>query len=216
MWIYLLGPFLALLPRRWRKALPFYDAVPWRAAAILSGLAESVIALAALMSWYWYSVTSWVSRGLDTALSGKAPPGTTDHEIGYVALLLWATHPLTWTIALVGIEGMARLCGALTDTVLGIFPLYLADKIYSKIFRRGEPDLPGTPKFSQSHVSSYVGTVREKVLTARLSRIPDELCIVKNSADEFLEIRAGRSKPEWDPPRVVRYSPEETPVIATR
>ena len=45
MWIFLLGPFLSLLPERWRKALPFYQAVHWRSAAILSGLAESVIAL---------------------------------------------------------------------------------------------------------------------------------------------------------------------------
>lgn len=205
MWIYLLAPFLALLPRRWRKALPFYDDMPWRAAAILSGLAESVIALASLMYWYSYSVTTWVSRGLDMALSGKAPPGTTDHDIGFVALVLWATHPLTWTIAFFGIEGMVRLCTALTDMVLGVFPLYLVDKIYGKIFRRGEPETPGAPKFARSHVSSYVGSVREKVLTVRLSQVPDEHRMVKDDSGEFLEIRAWRVKPEWDPPRVVRY-----------
>src|ERR1700721_1552351 len=65
MWIFLLGPFLSLLPERWRKALPFCQSVHWRSAAVLSGLAESVIALGGLMYWYSYSVTTWVSRGLD-------------------------------------------------------------------------------------------------------------------------------------------------------
>lgn len=205
MWIYLLGPFLSLFPKRWRKALPFYQSVPWRAAAILSGLAESVLALASLMYWYSYSVTTWVSRALDAALTGKTAPGTTDHEIGFAALLIWATHPLTWVIASVGIEGMARLCGALTDTILGIFPLYLLEKIYSTIFRRNSPKPASAVKFSQSHVSSYVGTMKDKVLSARLSQVPDELCVVRNSGEEFLEIRAWRAKSEWTPPRTVRY-----------
>ena len=122
MWIFLLGPFLSLLPERWRKALPFYHSVHWRSAAILSGLAESVIALGGLMYWYSYSVTTWVSRALDNALSKSAPTGITDHEIGFAALLVWATHPLTWVIAFFGIEGTARLCAAFTDTVLASFP----------------------------------------------------------------------------------------------
>jgi len=205
MWIFLLGPSLALLPRRWRKALPFYDSVRWRSAAILSGLTESVIALTALMYWYSYSVTTWVSRALDAALSGKTAPGTTDHEIGFAALLIWATHPLTWMIVFFGIEGMWRLCAAFTDTVLGVFPFYLLEKIYSTVFRRGAPDAASAVKFSQSHVSSYVGTMREKALTAGLSQVPDELCVEKNASEEILEIRACRPKPDWNPPRVVRY-----------
>jgi hypothetical protein len=205
MWIFLLGPFLSLLPKRWRKALPFHDAVHWRSAAVLSGLAESVIALAGLMYWYSYSVTTWVSRALDNVLGQSTPTTITDHDIGFAALVIWATHPLTWTIAFFGIEGMARLCAAFTDTVLGIFPLYLLEKIHSKIFRRGVPEPAGAVKFSQSHVSSYVGTVKEKVLTARLSQVPDELCLAKNDSEEILEIRSWRAKPDWTPPRVVRY-----------
>jgi hypothetical protein len=205
MWIQLLGPFLALLPSRWRKALPFYQAVRWRSAAILSGLAESVIALTGLMYWYSYSVTTWVSRALDNTLSKSAPTTITDHEIGFAALLIWATHPLTWTIVYFGIEGMARACAAFTDTVLGVFPLYLLERIYSKIFRRGEPEPAGAVKFSQSHISSYVDTMKEKVVTARLSPVPDELCFARNGAEEILEIRAWCAKPDWTPPRVVRY-----------
>lgn len=122
MWIYLLGPFLALLPQRWRKALPYSQAVHWRSAAILSGLAESVIALGALMYWYWYSMSTWISRLLDLALAGNTAPGTTDHHIATAALLLWSTHPLTWVIVFFGIEGMARLCAAFTDYDSRYFP----------------------------------------------------------------------------------------------
>jgi hypothetical protein len=205
MGIFLLGPFLALLPTRWRKALPFYQAVHWRSAAILSGLAESAIAIAALMFWYSYSMSAWVSRALDNVLNQNASSGITDHAVGFAALVVWATRPLTWLIAFSCIEGVWRLCASFTDSVLGVFPLYLLDKIYSKIFRRGAPEPAGTVNFSQGHVSSYVGTVKEKVLAARLSHVPDELCVAKNSAEEFLEIRACRPKADWTPPRVVRY-----------
>jgi hypothetical protein len=205
MLIYLLGPFLALLPTRWRKALPFYQSVPWHAAAILSGLAESVIALTALLFWYSYSVTSWVSRGLDSVLSKSPPMDITEHEVGFAALLIWAMHPLTWTIAFFAIEGVARLCASFTDTVLAIFPLYLVEKIYSKVFRRGAPESARAAKFSQSNVSSYIDTLKEKIQTARLAQVPDELYLSKDAEDEFLEIRACRAKPDWTPPRTVRY-----------
>jgi hypothetical protein len=205
MWIFLLGPFLALLPHRWRKALPFYQGVLWHSAAILSGLAESAIAIAGLMYWYSYSMTAWVSHALDDVLNKNSATGITDHEIGFAALVVWATHPLTWVIVFFCIEGAWRLSASFTDTVLGVFPLYLLEKIYSKIFRRGAPEPAGTVKFSQGHVSSYVGTMKEKVLTATLSQVPDELCVAKNSSEEFLEIRSCRPKADWTPPRVVRY-----------
>jgi hypothetical protein len=205
MWIYLLAPFLSLFPERWRKAVPFHDAVPWRFGAVVSGLAESLIALGALLYWYSYSVTTWVSNALDSALSKSAPTGLSVNDVGFAGLVVWATHPLTWAIALVGVEGMARVCATFVDSVLGLFPLYVAEKVYSKIFRRGQPDGPVIAKFEQSHVSSYVGSVRDKVMTARLGQVPDELCIAKDDSEEFLEIRASRAKPEWDAPRVVRY-----------
>jgi hypothetical protein len=205
MLIYLLGPFLALLPTRWRKALPFYQSVPWHAAAILSGLAESVVALTALLFWYSVSVTSWVSRGLDSVLSKSPPMDITEHEVGFAALLIWAMHPLTWTIAFFAIEGVARLCASFTDTVLGVFPLYLVEKIYSKICRRGPPEPSGAAKFSQSNVSSYIDTVKEKILAARLTQVPDELCLGKDGDDEFLEIRTWQAQPDWTPPRIIRY-----------
>jgi hypothetical protein len=47
--------------------------------------------------------------------------------------------------------------------------------------------------------------MRDKVVTARLSQVADEHCVIKSEAEEFLEIRACRAKLDWTPPRVVRY-----------
>jgi len=80
--IYLLGPLLALFPRRWRKLLPAGSAVEWRRATVLSGFGEAVIALIALMYWYSYYMAVMVDHGLDAALTGKLPSGVTDHGIG--------------------------------------------------------------------------------------------------------------------------------------
>ena len=124
---------------------------------------------------------------------------------GFVWIQATVDVPLTWTIALAGIEGVVRLCAAFSDSVLGIFPLYLLETIYSKIFRRGAPEPAGAVKFSQSHVASYVRTMREKVMSVRLTQVPDELCVVQSQEEELLEIRAWRGKPDWEPPRIVRY-----------
>ncbi len=72
MWTYIVGPFLALLPRRWQKALPYSDAINWPHAVTLSGLAELAVALAATVEWYSISMATWVNRGLDVAMNSSA------------------------------------------------------------------------------------------------------------------------------------------------
>lgn len=205
MWIYLLAPILSVMPRRWRLALPFHQAVRWHAAVIVSGIVETGVAIFVLIYWYSYSVTTWVSRMLDSALSQSAPTGITEHEVGFAALIIVVTHPLTWLILFFVVEGIVRLCGAFSDTVLGVFPLYLADRLCSKILGIESPLPPGAPRFEKSNVASYVETMRDKIMTARLPELPDELFLTTTNSGEFLEIRSSRSKPDWDPPRVVRY-----------
>lgn len=205
MWILLFGPIFALLPRRWRRALPFHDAVHWHSAAVVSGLVESLVAIGALIVWYSYSVTTWVSRMLDNALSQSAPTGITDHEVGFAGLLIVATHPLTWLIAFFVVEGAVRACGGITDNILGVFPLYVLAKLSGKLRGYEEPLPPGTPQFEKSHVASYVGTMHDKVMTSRLAKIPDELFFSNSNSEELLDIHASHAKADWEPPRVVRY-----------
>jgi hypothetical protein len=52
MWNYIIGPILALLPKQWRESLPFANNVRWGRATVISGLVESVGAIAALGYWF--------------------------------------------------------------------------------------------------------------------------------------------------------------------
>jgi hypothetical protein len=185
--------------------LPCASTVEWRRATVLSGFAEAVIALASLMYWYSFYMTLMVNRGLDSALNGKMGP-VTDQEIGFTALVIWATHPLTWLIAFAGVEGTVRLVGAaFTETNLGILPLFVVDKIIGRFSGRSEQSAVKAVGYSESNFSSYVGAIREKAMVKGLKEVPDELCYSGSEPDAMLEIRACRRKADWNPPRTVRY-----------
>jgi hypothetical protein len=202
---YLLGPFLALLPRRWRSSLSFSDGVNWRHATVLSGFLEAAIALIGTMFWYSYYMQFLVDRGLDAAITGKVP-NVTDHEIGFTALVIWATHPLTWLLAFAGIEGAVRLVGAaFTESNYGIFPLFFVDKIFGAVTGRNKREAAAGQYGLKENLHSYVGAIREKAMAHRTELVPDELYFTGEAPDEILEIRACRRKQEWSPPRTVRY-----------
>jgi hypothetical protein len=74
MLTYLLGPILALLPRTWRKLLPFDSGVDWRRATLLSGFGEAVVALVSLMYWYSHYMALLVNNGLIRQSLGKWDP----------------------------------------------------------------------------------------------------------------------------------------------
>src|SRR5258707_3612880 len=205
MWAYILGPFLSLLPKRWRKSFLFDLSIQCARAATSRGLAEFAAGGIALMYWYSYSVTTWVGRALDLALEGKLGNRVTDHAIGFTALLIWVTHPLTWSLAYLFAEGAARFWGAaFSDSILGTLPLFLLDKMLVKIFLRRAPETAnqlGVPRGD----SSFLGAIRERILIARLPVVSDELFFRRSATEELLEIHACRRKEDWVPPRVVRY-----------
>lgn len=206
MLTFLLGPFLAALPKRWRQLLPAQKLIEWRTASMLSGFAEFLFGVVAMLYWYSYSVTTWVSRGLDAALAGKMGPSVNEQEVGFMAIFIFATHPLTWLIFGIAVEGSIRLVGAaFTESNLGVLPLFVADKIFLKLTGRSAPGVAQAAGYTETNLSSYVGAIREKARVMRTAIIPDELCIRREGADEFLEIRACRSKPDWTPPRTVKY-----------
>jgi hypothetical protein len=206
MLTFLLGPFLAVLPTRWRRSLPFLKSMDWRTPCLLSGFGELALAVIAYMYWYSYSMNTWVSRGLDAALAGKMDPRVSGHDITFMSLFIFATSPLTWMIVGVFVEGSVRLVGAaFTENNLGILPLFVVDRIFLKMTGRSGPGAAQAAGFTQTNLSSYLGAIREKVRVSRTGVIPDELCVTREGADEFLEIRACRSKPDWTPPRTVRY-----------
>ena len=201
---YLLGPFLALLPQRWRDLLPARSAVKWHRATVLSGLGESVIALIALVYWYSYSVARWADNAVDAAI--RAGASIDPRTVGFAALAIWAMHPLTWLITYCGIEGMIRLVGAaFTENNLGTLPLFLADKVFLKLTGQSQPSAAKVAGYKEGNLASYTSAIREKTRLKTLPEVPDELFISGNGPDEMLEIRACRRKEDWNPPRTVRY-----------
>jgi hypothetical protein len=201
MWTYLFGPIFAIFPAPWRRSLPFSKRVEWERATAISGFAEAAIGLIAIVYWYSYAMSTWVDNGVSVALSGKMGPGVRPQDIGGAALIVWWMHPVTWLLAYLGLEGALRLCaGAFGGHSCGIFPLFLADKIVFGPFRRRKEG-----GGAGANVSSFAGAISERVRTAGLSEVPDELCFTKDESGEILEIRACRRKQDWIPPRTLRY-----------
>lgn len=200
MLTYILGPFLAVFPKRWREALPFPGYVRWAQATAISGIAESAGALAALSYWYSYAMTTWVGHGVDFALNGamtgKSGPEIRPQDIGAAALIVWVSHPLTWLLGYFGLEGALRLGAALTGSGLGTLPFFVLDKTLFRPFGRAADPLRET---------GGGGGLREMVAGARLRSVSDEIRLRRDGGAEFLEICASRKKDGWDPPRTVRY-----------
>ena len=204
MWRLLLGTLLAALPRRWRAAARAEQAIPWGRAAALSGLGESLLAFAGLVAWYSHSVTTWAGNAFDSALRNGPEAEVPGQAIGFSALLLWCLHPWTWLIAFFAVEGLVRMLAAVAgDEVRGLSVLALADWCWGKATgREREGDALHVPGGRQQ-VESFIAAAKEKVQSAALADLPDE--IAGSGADAlFLEIRSCQPKNGWIPPRVVR------------
>jgi len=199
---YIAGPFLAFLPERWRQSLPLAPAV-WPRAAFVSGLLECVAGAVGLAYWYMLSMTPMISGGADFVLNGKAGTEVTEHQLAGAALLVFATHPRTWLLALLFAEGALRLlCALIAEEARGSFPLYLLDRA---LFLAAHPGEAGAvAREIQLNFVETFESVRERLLVARLKHFTDELQTRREGGEEYLEIRASRRKQGWDPPKIVR------------
>jgi hypothetical protein len=199
MLTYLLGPILALLPQRWRQRLSRLK-INWARATTISGFVELVAGLVLFWKWYFVTMNLWINRGWNVALQNPSGPEITDHTVGGAALLIWASHPVTWLLAYFCIEGAVRFLGAaFSNSIMGTLPLFLVSKIIG-IFSRD----PQAQEEGPGVASSFFSAINEKLLERSQPECPDELMATKSGPHEFLEIRASRRKPDWDPPRTVR------------
>lgn len=205
---YLLGPFLTLLPRRWRQAMPAFLWVDWQRAAIVSSVAEFLAAIVGLAEWYFHGLGRWVDTSVSNAVDGKAMVGITTNDIAGVTYFVWITHPLTWFIGYFILEGVVRfVAAAVTDNIYGTLPLYIADKFVGNILWPAPAkslDLGGP--VPSGGVSSQTRPFRDSFLTAMTPKASDELRFKQREEGEILEIHASRMKQDWAPPRVVRYA----------
>ena len=204
MWRFVLGTILSALPRRWRSWFRLERAIPWP-SAMLSGFAESLLALAGLVYWYSHSVTKWAANAMESAMRNGPEAQVPGQAIGFSALVLWLIHPLTWGVGFFALEGTVRLLAAVsTEQSLATLPLVAVDWTYGKLSgRRPEGDakhLPGMKELA----GQFISGVKHGVRALRLPKLNDECKEVVESEELFLEIHASHAKGDWIPPRVVR------------
>lgn len=178
MWNYILGPFLALLPMRWRRALFPEAPVAWSRAAVISGLLEWAVCLGGLIHWYFVLMTRYTDRLLDVAVTAHASRPITDHDVGTVALILFALDPRTWALFFGFLEGPLRAITAqAAEESPGTLPLVLADRIW--LWMSGRAKLPPL--------------------------VPDEVTSMNSPGGATLRVASCREKPGWKPPLTVRF-----------
>jgi hypothetical protein len=202
-WTYIVGPFAALLPMRWKRALPAVDRVNWERAGAISGVLELCLGIVGMAFWYMRAMAPMVNSGSESALLGKFGREVGDSQIAGVALAVFATHPLTLMFAYLFFEGGLRWIGAaFMEDVRGTFPLYLVERA---IFLSAHPREARTmAQEARQIAAATVERLRERAMVARLQELPDELHYSKRAAEELLEIWACRRKEDWAAPKITR------------
>jgi len=209
MWRILPGTVLSLLPRRWRASPQLEQAFPWVLSVILCGALETLLAFVGEVYWYSYSVATWTSEALDSALRNGPQAAYDPHALGLAAFVVWFLHPYTVLIGTFFFEGMLRITAAVaTEQVFGIWPLAIVDWVYGKATHR-PPDAEGRhiPPFWQV-MREIVAAVKQRIKIARLPEVADELFESHDDPEHVLEIHSSRPRPDWIPPRVVRIANE--------
>lgn len=135
---FIFGPVIALLPKRWREdLLAARGSVSLVPGAIISGVVEAILGLAALIVWYSVFVTMAAQ-----AIAASSAPGAGNSRLGmYVYVLFWL-NPITWIAAYFGLEGAVRaVCAISTNQVYGMLPLFLIERSV-RALRPAKPEPP--------------------------------------------------------------------------
>lgn len=200
VWTYVVGPVLALLPRRWREAIDPDRQMAWIPATILSGTVEALVSLIALIYWYSYSVAGWAQQTIYSTIKAHPEAAIREDTVGFAAMTLMAMHPLTWAIAWFLVEGIVRALGAaFVGNVNGSLPLWGLDRLVLLFRRRLDAGAIG------GNATSFVSALRDKLILRRTPVVADEIRVSMDGPEELMEIHSCRPKAGWDPPRVVRY-----------
>ncbi len=184
MLTYLFGPFLSLLPERWRARLASAESIRWRPAAFISGALESLLSLCALVVWYSYSVTHHTPVQLDGAL--RAHPNVHPNEMmmGLLGYVFVALNPVTWVICWFCVEGVIRALGAaFTEEIVGSLPLWIIDKSHRALRQRSQ----------NRH---------------RPPLVPDEVTWLGDGPARALMIMSCQPKPTWQDRPTIRLKDE--------
>jgi hypothetical protein len=137
LWSYVLGPFLALLPSRWRAKWFTTQPIHWRSATIISGIVQFFLAPLLLLLWASGEVCS-----LEKALGFGCGGG----ELQTFSVVAIGLNPVTWFFIYLIFEGAGR---AFSASMLGEMPGTLAlvapDWLYLFIKKKLRPAPPVRP-----------------------------------------------------------------------
>jgi hypothetical protein len=201
-WTYVAGPVAALLPLRWRRALPMAWQVQWESAAAVSGFLEIVAAIVGLGFWYMFEMARQINQIMNASGSRQVPVELGEHQVQGAALMMFYMNPLTWILFYFFFEGAVRMCGAaFAENVLGTMPLYVLERVLFLVKNR-RVARPG--EVVRQNVKPFVESVRERLMVATLEEVPDELHYTRSGTEETLEVWASRRKEEWLTPKIVR------------
>jgi hypothetical protein len=133
LWTYVFGPFLALLPRRWRLMWFSNRPIEWPRATLLSGLLEFVTGTFALMLWM-----AWETCRIGTVMGAGCSGG----PFQLFSLVLASLNPVTWAMFYLIFEGIVRIASVLFlndapgTAILGVY-LFVRDRV-----ENAEPQIP--------------------------------------------------------------------------
>jgi hypothetical protein len=128
LWNYILGPFLAFFPQRWRDKWFAHRNIPWKVATIVSGILQFLLAPFLLLIWSSSAVCS-----LEQSLGFGCGGGETQT----FSLLLLAMNPITWLMIYLVFEGFGRaFAAAMLGETPGTLVLAAPDLLHLYIKRR--------------------------------------------------------------------------------
>ncbi len=137
VWSYLLAPFLAFLPSRWRDMWFIDHHIHWRTATIISGLLQFFLAPILLLLWASGEVCS-----LATALGFGCGGGPTQ----MFSLVILGFNPVTWLLIYLIFEGFGRaFAAAMLGESPGTLVLLAPDWLYLFLKRKFRPAPPPLP-----------------------------------------------------------------------
>lgn len=181
MLTYILGPFLSLVPERWRNALFGGMPIFWPRAAAISGFVESFGCVLALAFWYLHYATLVTRESAGTLVGADVlPGGTATIGMGVVSLMAFLVHPFTWVLIAFAVEGVVRcLAAMINEQTYGTFPL--------------------------AAIAHLVASARQRAYLRRVPLVVDQVRRGGGKQPWDLRVESCRPKPGWKHPKTIVY-----------
>lgn len=190
MLTYIIGPFLSLLPQRWRKSLFEEWNIDWVRATLISGVLTGFAGIFVLVLWYLHALQAGVDSQLDATMQAtKGVPGRgAGMVMGFAALLVFVLHPFTWALAYFSVEGIYRGFAALVNgEAPGSGPLGLVDWT--------------------------VRTLQRRSYERRVPPVADKVTADPEGKQWNLKVETCRPKPLWKFPKVIKFKEDFFQVV---